>query len=100
MKQFIYKIWNWIVGLLNKVRRDRLYHFICGMIIAAFCLIVLKMYVCFWPVIIVAAIKEFIDLWQDGDFDWIDLLATILGAMVIQILVWLSITCGAPVIFS
>ena len=34
MKDFIYKIWNWLVGLLNKVRRDRLYHFIAGMIAA------------------------------------------------------------------
>ena len=49
MKQFIYKIWNWLVGILNKIRRDRLYHFIAGMIAAAFCLIILKMYVCIWP---------------------------------------------------
>lgn len=100
MKDFIYKIWNWFVGLLNKVRRDRLYHFIFGMIIAAFCLVVLKMYVCFWPVIFVAFIKEFIDLWQDGNFDWIDLLATVLGALVIQLFVWLAIRSGVPVIFS
>ncbi len=100
MKDFIYKIWNWIVGLLNKVRRDRLYHFICGMIIAAFCLIVLKMHFCLWPVLIVAFIKEFIDLWQDGNFDWIDLLATILGALVIQLFVWMAIRSGVPVIFS
>jgi hypothetical protein len=100
MKNFIYKIWNWLVGLLNKIRRDRLYHFIAGMICAAICLIVLKMYVCIWPVLFVAFIKEFIDLWQDGNFDWIDLLATILGGAVIQVLVFLSISPGKEVFFT
>lgn len=99
MKQFIHKIWNWLVGLLNKVRRDRLYHFIAGMIAAAFCLIILKMYVCIWPVLFVAFIKEFIDVWQDGNFDWIDLLATVLGGLVVQVFVWLAIGYGQQVIF-
>ena len=73
------KIWNWMISLLNKIRRDRLYHFICGLIFAAFFCIVLKMgFWCFWPVI-------FIDKWQDGNFDWIDLLATVLGGLVIAI---------------
>ena len=99
MKQFIYKIWNWLVGLLNKGRRDRLYHFIAGMIAAAFCLIVLKMYVCIWPVVILAFVKEFIDRWQDGNFDWIDLLATVLGGLVVQVLVFVAIRYGQQVIF-
>ncbi|MBO6082645.1 MAG: hypothetical protein J6P46_06445 [Bacteroidales bacterium] len=99
MKQFIYKIWNWLVVLLNKVRRDRLYHFIAGMIAAAFCLIVLKMYVCIWPVVILAFVKEFIDRWQDGNFDWIDLLATVLGGLVVQVLVFVAIRYGQQVIF-
>ena len=70
------------------------------MIAAAFCLIILKMYVCIWPVLFVAFIKEFIDVWQDGNFDWIDLLATVLGGLVVQLFVWLAIRSGVPVIFS
>jgi len=87
MKNFIKKIWNWFVGLLNKVRRDRLYHFICGLIVAAFFFIICKMTVCIVPVVFAAFIKEFIDTWQDGNFDWIDLLATVIGGAVIQMLV-------------
>ena len=77
------KIWNWFVGLLAKIRRDRLYHFICGLIIGAFCCIVLKMgFWCWWPVLCVAFIQEFSDKWQDGNFDWIDLLATVAGGLI------------------
>ena len=100
MKKFIYKVWSWLIGLLNKVRRDRLYHFIAGLFVAAFFLIVLKMHFCLWPVIFVAFIKEFVDVWQDGNFDWIDLLATVAGGLFIQLLVWLATKSGVPVIFS
>ncbi|MBQ3812897.1 MAG: hypothetical protein II841_04955 [Bacteroidales bacterium] len=92
MKNFIKKIVGWIlaayawfVGLLNKVRRDRLYHFIAGLIIGAFCAMVLHVEWAWWPVLIVAFIKEFIDLWQDGNFDLVDLLATVSGGL----LMWL-----------
>jgi len=94
MKDFIYKIWNWLVGLLNKVRRDRLYHFIAGMIAAMVCLFWLKMYFCLWPVLVLGFVKEFIDVWQDGNFDWIDLLATALGGLVLQAFVWVFIAPG------
>ena len=30
------KVWDALVNWLNSIRRDRLYHFICGLIIAAF----------------------------------------------------------------
>ena len=87
MKDFIRKIWNWFVNLFAGVRRDRLYHFICGLIIAAFFFIVLHMNVCIVPVVFAAFIKEFFDTWTDGNFDWIDLLATVLGGLVIQLFV-------------
>ena len=85
--QWLFGLYNKAVGLLNKIRRDRLYHIIAGLIIAAFFFIVLKMTVCIVPVVFVAFIKEFIDNWQDGNFDWIDLLATVIGGAVIQLLV-------------
>ena len=41
---------------------------------------------CFWPVIAIGFIKEFIDNWKEGgEFDWIDLLATVLGGLVIAV---------------
>lgn len=87
MKDFIRRIWDWFVNLFAGIRRDRLYHFIAGLIIAALFCIVLKMTVCIVPVIFAAFIKEFFDTWTDGNFDWIDLLATVLGGFVIQLFV-------------
>ena len=88
------KIWNWFVGLLDKIRRDRLYHFIAGMIAAMVCLFVFKMYFCVWPVVFLGFLKECIDSATDGNFDWIDLLATVLGGLVLQAFVWLFIAPG------
>lgn len=85
------KIWDWLVGLLNKIRRDRIYHFIAGLIVAAFFCIVLKMKFCVWPVLFVAFIKEFIDQWQDGNFDWIDFAATVCGGLLIQLFAVIAI---------
>ena len=75
MKNFIKKIlawllaaYNWFVGLLNKVRRDRLYHFIAGLMLAAIFVLVLPTEWAIVPVFFIAFIKEFIDLWQDGNF--------------------------------
>ena len=87
MKDFIRRIWNWFVNLFANIRRDRLYHFICGLIIAAFFAIVLNMKVCIVPVVFAAFIKEFFDVWTDGNFDWIDLLATVIGGVIIQLFV-------------
>jgi len=87
MRGFVRKIWDWFVNLFNGIRRDRLYHFIAGLIIAALFFIVLKMPVCIVPVIFAAFIKEFFDVWTDGNFDWIDFLATVIGGAVIQLFV-------------
>ena len=92
------KFWNSLVGLLNKIRRNRLYHFIAGLLVALFCLFVLKMYFCIWPVLFIGFAKECIDTATDGNFDWIDLLATVLGAIVVQAFVWICIAPGVPFI--
>ena len=98
MKKFLQKIlgwimgaYNWFVGLLGKVRRDRLYHFIAGLIIGAFCAMVLHIELAWWPVLIIASIKEFIELWQAGNFDWVDLLDTVLGGLLIWLFQFLDI---------
>lgn len=92
---WILAAYDWLVGLLGKVRRDRLYHFIAGLIIGAFCAMVLRIEWAWWPVLMVAFIKELIDRWRDGNFDWVDLLATVSGGLLIwlfQLLgIWLKI---------
>lgn len=89
------KIWIWMVSLLTNIRKDRLYHFICGIIIAAFFCMVLKMeYWSIIPVICAGFIKEFIDQIRGGKFDWIDLLATILGGLVIVTFALLTLIMG------
>lgn len=92
------KIWDWFVGLLNKVRRDRIYHFVAGLLIALFFLFVLKMRFCVWPVLFIGLIKEFIDNWVDGNFDWVDLAATVLGGLIVQAFVWICLAPGVPFI--
>ena len=96
MKQFLYKLWNGFVGILEKLRRDRLYHFIFGLLIALLAVFICKWYFFVWTSIAVGLAKEFFDKWQDGNFDWIDLLATTIGGLVVQVLVWCCVTPGVP----
>lgn len=42
MKKFIRKIWDAFVTLVNKVPKDKLLHFVMGLLIAAFCALVLN----------------------------------------------------------
>ncbi len=92
MKEFFKKILEWIrsayewfVGLINKVRRDRLYHFIAGLMIAAVAALCFHITWAIVPVIFAGFIKEFIDSWRGQQFDWIDLLATVLGGAFIWV---------------
>ena len=80
------KVWDALVNWLNSIRRDRLYHFICGLIIAAFACITLHMGVwCLVPVLFVGFVKEFIDQWRRQAFDWVDLAATMVGGLLIAL---------------
>jgi len=80
------KLWNWLVSLIEGVGRDKLYHFIAGMAIAAFFCITLGMQAwCIVPAIFAGFIKEFIDQWRGGTFNWKDLLATVLGGLLISL---------------
>ncbi len=84
------KIWNWIVALISKVPYDKWLHFIAGLIIAAFFVIVLKMTVCIVPVIFAGFIKEFFDKWTTQEWDWWDFVATCAGGLIIQLFVILG----------
>lgn len=65
---------------------DKLYHIIAGLIVGAIFITVLPMPAPIVPVIFAGFIKEFIDQWRGGRFDWLDFTATLLGGAVIQIL--------------
>lgn len=80
-------IWKWIVGLFDKIRKNRLYCIILGLIVAAFFAIVCGMAFCVWPVLFVAFLKEFICVFLDKGFDVWDFAATIVGGLIIQLFV-------------
>lgn len=66
---------------------DKLYHIIAGLIIGAVFITVLPMPAPIVPVLFAAFIKEFIDQWRGGKFDWLDVVATLIGGAIIQILI-------------
>lgn len=84
MKDFIKKIWGRITTFLSKIGCDKCYHFIVGLVVAAFFCITLKW--SYWsiiPVAVIAALKEFCDLRLYGKYDWMDFIATCLGGLII-----------------
>ena len=90
MKNFIRKIWDAFVSLLNKVPYDKWLHAVAGLVIGAFFCIALDMKVCIVPVIFAGFIKEFFDLWTTDKWDWWDFAATCFGGLVPQIFVLLN----------
>ena len=77
------KILERIKGLLLSIPHDKLLHFIAGGVIASFFAIVIGA--------IAGCIKEAVDEWRKpGAWSYADLLATILGGLVIQIEVWIA----------
>ena len=79
------KIWDKFVALFDKVGRDKLYHFIAGMLVAACAAIALHLpapYALFLP-FFDGLVKEGFDFSTTGCFDWRDLLATFAGGVPI-----------------
>ncbi len=87
MANIFSNIWNWFIGLFDKVRRSRLWSVILGLVVAAFFAIVCGMAFCVWPVLFVAFLKEFISVFLDKGFDLLDFLAVIIGGLIIQLFV-------------
>lgn len=103
------KIWNKIVEWLLAIPQDKRLHFAAGMIIAAFFAVALGREFSFWliggyrpfvwiaPVLVLAVLKEMIDGWTGGSFEWLDILATALGGLLIVIFGWLHcLLYGCP----
>lgn len=89
MKAMFEKLKNWLAG----IPQDKLLHFIAGMVMAAFFSIVIVDTAMFCVVFsgIAGVIKEAVDEWRKpGSWSYADLLATILGGLVIQIEVWIA----------
>lgn len=87
MKAVFNKVWNWIGG----ISADRCKHFIAGLLVAAITAIVLPQIASFAFVIAFVAglIKEVVDEAISNTFDEKDLISTVLGGVVMQIIVWL-----------
>lgn len=81
------KIWNKIVRFFNALSADKYLHFIAGLIIAAFFAIALGMEACIAPAIVAGILKEVVDESGGRKADWADLVATIAGGAVIQLIV-------------
>lgn len=66
---------------------EKYLHVIAGMFIAALFAITFNVKACIVPAFVAGFLKEFIDLWRNGPFDWKDLLATTIGGLLLQIIV-------------
>lgn len=85
MKKLI-ELYDKVAGWLASIAVDKHLHIEVGMIIAAFCYIVLHLWWCILPSICFGVLKECIDRARGGKFDWRDIIATITGGAVIQLL--------------
>ena len=87
MKAVFNKVWKWIGG----ISADRCKHFIAGMLVAAVTAIAIPQIASFAFVIAFVAglVKEVVDEALSNTFDEKDLISTVLGGVVMQIIVWL-----------
>ncbi len=90
MKQiltYLKDLYERFVTLLGKLRRDRLYHFIAGLLIAALFGITFKMRAwAFFVALGIGVAKECVDKFvEKEEFDWGDLIATALGGGYISL---------------
>lgn len=86
-------IYDKLVKWIENIPHDKLLHFIAGGVIASFFAIVIGATAeyCVLFSAIAGCIKEAVDEWRKpGSWSYADLLATILGGLVIQIEVWIA----------
>lgn len=80
-----------LFNFVASIPHDKLLHFIAGMLITA---LVAVVFARFAPLAVTVAVvagfaKEAYDEWAYGGWDWKDLLATVMGGVVMQIIVWM-----------
>ena len=88
------KIWDKLVEWLSAIPSDKKMHFVAGVIIAAFFALALGMKIAIVPAIFAGFIKEFFDKWTTDTWEWSDLVATILGGLLIQAFILLGVWWG------
>jgi len=87
-------IWNKIVQWILHLPADKRLHFVAGFIVAAFFGISLGMTWVIIPALFAGFIKEFYDLWTTDEWEWGDLLATVVGGLLCQGFVGLGLWWG------
>ena len=78
--------------MLGSIPSDKMLHFIVGMLITAIAAVIVPQFapIAMTVTVIAGFAKELRDEIAYGGFDWKDLLATILGGVVMQIFIWLA----------
>lgn len=84
------ELYDKVAGWLASIAVDKHLHIEVGMMIAAFCYIVLHLRWCIVAVIACGVLKECIDRARGGKFDLRDLLATTIGGAVVQLFALLA----------
>lgn len=80
------QIVNKILSIIGSIPKDKLLHFITGVIIALF-FGELVPFMALASSFIGGVVKEIYDEISYGGWDWYDLLATVLGGLLIQIFI-------------
>lgn len=80
-------LYDRLAAKLAAIPIDKYLHFIAGMVIAAVGYFALDMRACIAPVIVAGLVKEVIDELRYGGADLADVIYTVAGGAVIQLLV-------------
>lgn len=66
MKDFLLKIWNWIVS----IPKDKLLHDYAGDLIATYSFVICLLFLAFWPAAIIANVLAVLALLGKGVYDY------------------------------
>lgn len=82
---------NKFFEFLCNIPSDKMLHYIAGMLIVAITMTAFPftMDAAFLTAVVAGFAKEVYDLFHDGEFGWVDFVATILGGLTIQVLAWI-----------
>lgn len=80
-----------IINILGTIPSDKMLHFIAGLMIVAVTAIVFPCVANYAVVsaVIAGFLKEAVDEFDYGGWSWADLVATVIGGAVMQVIVWL-----------
>lgn len=80
-----------IINTLGTIPSDKMLHFIAGLMIVAVTAIVFPCAANYAVVsaVIAGVAKEAIDEFDYGGWDWWDIVATVIGGFVMQIIIWI-----------